>query len=101
MLENLQFLSVPIVACVLMAGILSYFGNHILTRGIIFIDVALAQIAALGTMIGIFIGAAEESMLGHLESPVLLWLLQLPVLCVDRARCRLSICFSIFVLWTY
>ena len=70
MLENLQFLSVPIVACVLMAGILSYFGNHILTRGIIFIDVALAQIAALGTMIGIFIGAAEESMSVELVSLV-------------------------------
>ena len=70
MLENLQFLSVPIVACVLMAGMLSYFGNHILTRGIIFIDVALAQIAALGTMIGIFIGAAEESLSVELVSLV-------------------------------
>jgi hypothetical protein len=26
-------------------------GNHILTRGIIFIDIAVAQVAALGTMI--------------------------------------------------
>lgn len=61
MIENLQFLLVPILACVMMAGMLSYFGNHILTRGIIFIDVALAQIAALGTMIGIFMGFAEQS----------------------------------------
>jgi zinc/manganese transport system permease protein len=61
MLENIQFLSVPIVACVLLAGILSYFGNHILSRGIIFIDIALAQIAALGTMIGILIGFPAES----------------------------------------
>jgi len=61
MLENLQFLSVPIFTVVLMAGMLGYFGNHILTRGIIFIDIAVAQIAALGTMIGIFMGFAEES----------------------------------------
>ncbi|MFZ5515380.1 MAG: metal ABC transporter permease [Candidatus Zhuqueibacterota bacterium] len=61
MIENLKFLSVPITACILMAGILSYFGNHILSRGIIFIDIALAQIAALGTMIGLLMGFAEGS----------------------------------------
>ena len=61
MLENIIFLSIPIIACVLLAGILGYFGNHILTRGIIFIDIALAQIAALGTMIGILMGFAAES----------------------------------------
>jgi zinc/manganese transport system permease protein len=61
MLENLIFLAPPIVACILLAGILSYFGNHILSRGIIFIDIAVAQIAALGTMIGILLGYAEES----------------------------------------
>ena len=61
MLDNLIFLAPPIVACVILAGILSYFGNHILTRGIIFIDIAVAQIAALGTMIGILLGYAEES----------------------------------------
>jgi len=61
MLETISFLSVPIIGCVLLAGILSYFGNHILTRGIIFIDIALAQIAALGTMLGILMGFSEES----------------------------------------
>ena len=61
MLENIQFLAAPITACVILAGVLSYFGNHILTRGIIFIDIALAQIAALGTMIGLLLGYAEAS----------------------------------------
>lgn len=61
MLENLLFLAPPIAACILLAGILSYFGNHILSRGIIFIDIAVAQIAALGTMIGILLGYSEES----------------------------------------
>ncbi len=61
MLDNLLFLSAPAVACIISAGILSYFGNHILSRGIIFIDIAIAQIAALGTMIGILFGYAEES----------------------------------------
>lgn len=61
MVDNLIFLSAPIAVSILLAGILSYFGNHILSRGIIFIDIAVAQIAALGTMIGLLLGFAEES----------------------------------------
>lgn len=60
-MDSILFLGAPIIACVIFAGILSYFGNHILTRGIIFIDIAIAQIAALGTMIGLILGFAEES----------------------------------------
>src|SRR4030042_5790835 len=62
MIDNLIFLSAPIAISVLLAGILSYFGDHILSRGIIFIDIAVAQIAALGTMIGLLLGFAEESL---------------------------------------
>lgn len=62
MIDNLLFLSAPITVCILLSGVLSYFGNHILSRGIIFIDIAVAQIAALGTMIGLLLGFAEESL---------------------------------------
>jgi len=61
MIENILFLAAPITVSVLLAGMLSYFGNHILTRGIIFIDIALAQIAALGTMLGLLVGFADGS----------------------------------------
>ena len=61
MFENLLFLAAPLTASILLAGILGYFGNHILSRGIIFIDIAIAQIAALGTMIGLLLGFAEDS----------------------------------------
>jgi len=61
MKETLLFLATPIAASILLAGVLGYFGTHILTRGIIFIDIAIAQIAALGTMIGLLLGFAEES----------------------------------------
>lgn len=61
MIDNLIFLSTPITVLILLTGILSYFGNHILSRGIIFIDIAVAQIAALGTMIGLLLGFTEGS----------------------------------------
>ncbi|MDY0098219.1 MAG: metal ABC transporter permease [Bacteroidales bacterium] len=68
MIENILFLAAPITGSILLAGILSYFGNHILSRGIIFIDIAVAQIAALGTMIGLLLGYAEESLTVQLIS---------------------------------
>lgn len=61
MIDNILFLAAPITISIMLAGILGYFGNHILSRGIIFIDIAVAQIAALGTMIGLLLGYAEES----------------------------------------
>ena len=61
MLDTILFLAAPFTACLLLVGILSYFGNHILTRGVIFVDIAVAQVAALGTMIGILLGASEGS----------------------------------------
>ena len=61
MWETFLFLLAPFTICLLLVGILGYFGNHILSRGIIFIDIALAQIAALGTMLGILIGFEADS----------------------------------------
>jgi len=62
MKETLLFLATPIIASIILAGMLGYFGTHILARRIIFIDIAVAQIAALGTMIGLLLGYAEEAM---------------------------------------
>jgi len=67
-METIIFLAAPITACFLLSGILGYFGNHILSRGVIFVDIAVAQVAALGTMIGILIGATEGSLISSLFS---------------------------------
>jgi zinc/manganese transport system permease protein len=40
----------PFAACLVMLGLLSYIGIHVLKREVIFIDIALAQIAAVGTI---------------------------------------------------
>jgi zinc/manganese transport system permease protein len=42
----------PMIACIALVGIHVYFGSFILRRGIIFVDLALAQWAALGYVVG-------------------------------------------------
>ncbi len=61
-MDTLIFLAPPLVACLLLVAILGYFGNHILIRGVIFVDIAVAQVAALGTMLGIWLGGQEGSL---------------------------------------
>ena len=46
-----QMLGLPFLACVLLAGMLGYLGLHVLKREVIFIDIAMAQFAALGAVI--------------------------------------------------
>ena len=47
----IQILGLPFLACILMSSILGYLGIHVLKREVIFIDIALAQIAAVGSII--------------------------------------------------
>ncbi len=51
MIDLVHTLGLPLLICVMMVGILSGFGIHVLKREIIFIDIALAQIAAVGAII--------------------------------------------------
>ncbi len=48
MFTALEFMLAPFVICLLLIGINIYFGIHVIKREIIFIDIALAQIAAIG-----------------------------------------------------
>ena len=51
----------PIVACVLLPWLLVYLGLHVVQRGIIFIDIAMAQMAALGICVAILFRLDPES----------------------------------------
>src|SRR5215213_518135 len=51
----LQFLAAPFVASLILTGIHSYLGVHVVERGVIFVDLSLAQIAALGGAIAILL----------------------------------------------
>src|SRR5215216_4384937 len=52
----LQFLAPAIVASLIIAGIHAYLGLHVVERGVIFVDLSLAQIASLGAAIGVWQG---------------------------------------------
>jgi zinc/manganese transport system permease protein len=49
----LQFLAAPFAASLILTGIHAYLGVHVVERGVIFVDLSLAQIAALGATIAI------------------------------------------------
>lgn len=55
-MEILQFLILPFIASLILTGIHAYLGVHVVERGVIFVDLALAQIAALGATIAILRG---------------------------------------------
>ncbi len=51
----LSFLAAPFVASLVIAGIHAYLGVHVVERGVIFVDLSLAQIAAFGATIAILL----------------------------------------------
>ncbi len=55
-MDVLTFLLVPFVASLVWSGILAYLGVHVVERGVIFVDIALAQLAALGAAVAVLMG---------------------------------------------
>jgi zinc/manganese transport system permease protein len=60
-MEALQFLLVPFLGCVVLVLIHAYFGIHILERGVIFLDLSLAQFVAVGIAVSLFLGQEGSS----------------------------------------
>jgi zinc/manganese transport system permease protein len=56
MSEILIVMKWPLIACLLLPGILVYLGLHIVRREVIFVDLALAQVATLGTCVCLYLG---------------------------------------------
>ena len=55
-MEMFLFLLAPFAASLILTGIHAYLGVHVVERGVIFVDLALAQIAALGATVAILVG---------------------------------------------
>ena len=64
----IELLAPALVACLLLACILSYFGLHVLLREVIFVDLALAQLAALGAAVGHLLSGHTDSFATYLTS---------------------------------
>jgi zinc/manganese transport system permease protein len=56
-----EILALPFLACLLLTAIHVYLGFHVLARGVIFVDLALAQVAALGLTVAILAGHPPAS----------------------------------------
>jgi zinc/manganese transport system permease protein len=52
-LGMIQFLAAPFAASLILTGIHAYLGVHVVERGVIFVDLSLAQFAALGATIAL------------------------------------------------
>jgi len=66
----LAFLAAPFVASLILTGIHAYLGVHVVERGVIFVDLSLAQIAALGAAIAILLPITG----GDPHAPVVYWI---------------------------
>lgn len=60
MTEFFQVMAWPFLACVVLVGIHAYLGLHVIERQVIFVDLALAQIAALGASLGLLLNVGLE-----------------------------------------
>ena len=68
--EILPLLVWPIVASLVIAGIHAYLGLHVVERGVIFVDLSLAQIASLGATLALLVPAFG----GDPHHPAVYWM---------------------------
>ena len=60
-MSGFQLMLPPFVACMIMVAMLSYLGLHVIAREVIFVDLSLAQMAALGSLTALLFHVAPES----------------------------------------
>src|SRR6202165_5655340 len=63
-----SFLLAPFIASLILTGIHAYLGVHVVERGVIFVDLSLAQIAPLGTTVAYLSGYDLHSTAAYLFS---------------------------------
>jgi zinc/manganese transport system permease protein len=68
--DIIQFLEPAIAASLIIAGIHAYLGLHVVERGVIFVDLSLAQIASLGATLALLVPAFG----GDPHSPSVYWM---------------------------
>ena len=56
MTQMMSFMAAPFAACLVLVGIHAYCGIHVIERRVLFVDLAVAQFAALGAVVGFAFG---------------------------------------------
>ena len=67
-MSTFSFLLAPFIASLILTGIHAYLGVHVVERGVIFVDLSLAQIAALGTTMAVLYGIEPHSTTAYVVS---------------------------------
>jgi zinc/manganese transport system permease protein len=67
-LFSYQFVQLALLAALVLAGIHSYLGFHVVSRGVIFVDISLAQAAAFGGVVAMVMGLEYHSMSAYIVS---------------------------------
>jgi zinc/manganese transport system permease protein len=81
----LELMAAPFFECMVLVAVHTYLGIHVLKRRVIFVDLALAQTAALGTTVGFFFGIMPDT-LGALVFSVGFALLGAAIFSITRFR---------------
>jgi zinc/manganese transport system permease protein len=68
--STLEFLAAPFAASLILTGIHAYLGVHVVERGVIFVDLSLAQIAALGATVALLLPWSS----GDPHAPMVYWI---------------------------
>jgi zinc/manganese transport system permease protein len=73
-LDLLDLMAAPFAECLVLVAIHTYLGIHVLRRHVIFVDLALAQTAALGTTVGFVFGILPDTTAALIYSMVFTFL---------------------------
>ena len=85
MMEMVTFMAAPFVACLVLVGIHAYFGIHVIQRRVLFVDLAVAQFAALGAVVG-FLQGHHPGELGSTLYSMLFATIAAGVFAITRVR---------------
>ena len=67
-MDFISLMAAPCAMCLILVGIHVYLGTHVLARGVIFVDLSLAQISALGATVALLLDYNLESTQAYLFS---------------------------------
>jgi zinc/manganese transport system permease protein len=85
--DLLSLMWIPFLMCLVLTGIHAYLGFHVIAREVVFVDIALAQIAALGATAAFLVGYELETWESY-TSALAFTLLGAVVLALTRSRKR-------------